>query len=45
MAENLTIREADLNDPRVIALLETHSRTARKQTGQGSRNREFNPRA
>jgi putative acetyltransferase len=32
----VTICAADLDDPRVIDLLETHSRTAREQTAQGS---------
>ena len=32
----LTICAADLDDPRVIDLLETHSRTAREQTAKGS---------
>jgi putative acetyltransferase len=36
MTHNLTICEANLDDPRVIDLLETHSRTAREQTAQGS---------
>lgn len=36
MAADLVIRPADLGDARIVALLETHARTARDQTAPGS---------